>query len=110
METERFKVYSSYRLGRYHMFRTERCWFQQITPVIGADQCVYGCKDVSYTANGLIGSIADRTFADLWYSEETAAWFKAFNPQKRCAAIQCAAFMKNKIYDELVGVHGDAFV
>jgi len=106
-----FKVYSSYRLDPNATKRAcSKCWFQQIVPVIGADQCVYACHNTAYSDKARIGSVRDCTFSDLWFSEETQEWFDAFDAKTRCNGIQCAAEAKNVLYNELVDCHGDNFV
>jgi len=60
------------------------CPIMQIVPVIGADSVVYFCHDKTYTDNGSVGSIKNRSFKDLWFSKETAEKFKAFNPMENC--------------------------
>lgn len=111
IESDVFKVYSSYKIDPNAKTRScSKCWFQQITPVIGADQKVYACKDTSYTSNGCIGSIHDRAFSDLWFAPETKAWFDNFDAKKRCNGIQCAAESKNVFYNELLAAKDDNFV
>jgi len=111
LETEKFRVYSSYRIDKNaQTCLGSRCQFQQVVSVIGADQNVYACNDQSYTATGRIGSIRGQKFSTLWFSAETKAWFEAFDPRERCSSIQCAAAAKNRIYAELVNAGGDNFV
>ena len=111
LETDDFKVYSSYRIDPNAKVRAcSKCYFQQVVPVVGADECVYGCHNVAYTDSGRIGSIAGRKFSDLWFSPETKAWFDAFDAKQRCGGIQCAAEAKNVLYNELINARGDNFV
>lgn len=109
---DRFSVYSSYHLGASAhgtMRPTHRCYFAQMVPVIGADQNCYMCHNVAYSEHGLIGSIKDRRFKDLWYSDETKALFQSFDPRERCLH-QCASDAKNIFIEELLGASQDAFV
>lgn len=108
LETDKFKIFSSYRIDPKVKERPyEKCWFQQVTPVIGADECVYACHNTAYSPQGRVGSFNGRKFSEMWFSQETKAWFDGFNAQKRCNGIQCAADAKNLFYNRLVAVDGD---
>ena len=109
---DRFSVYSSYDLAA-PAHSTERgfhrCFVMETVPVIGADQQVFRCHNTAYSEHGLIGSIKDRRFKDLWFSEETAANFRAFDAATSCRH-QCAAHSKIVFTQELLDASGDAFV
>lgn len=64
----------------------EQCWFSRLCTYIGADQNVYRCCVVSYNHVGLLGSIRERTFRDLWLAPETQRKLRAFNARScpRC--------------------------
>jgi len=70
------------------------CPFMQFQTVIGADQCVYTCHDKAFNENGLLGSIADKSFKDFWFSEENHDRFFAINPSKICNH-HCVAHLRN---------------
>jgi MoaA/NifB/PqqE/SkfB family radical SAM enzyme len=58
----------------------DRCGYQQFTTFIGADCNVYRCCVQAYNERGIVGSVKDRRFRDLWLSDERAesmAMFKA---------------------------------
>lgn len=85
---ERFSIYDTYEndfeLSNIPKRKYSQCYIMQITPVIGADSTVYFCHDKTYTKKGTLGSIKERSFKNLWFSEEAKEIFKKFNPQKRC--------------------------
>jgi MoaA/NifB/PqqE/SkfB family radical SAM enzyme len=83
-----------------------KCPTMQIVPVIAADQMVYGCHNVAYTEHGRIGSIKDRSFKDLWFSQD--AKFD-LNPDRVCTH-QCAAHVKNLFLLDVVSGSQDNFV
>jgi len=87
-EDENFSVYDTYKNDFELTGLDERnylkCYIMQIIPVIGADSVVYFCHDKTYSKNGTIGSIKDRSFKELWFSKEVAEIFKNFNPKKEC--------------------------
>jgi len=49
------------------------CPIKELQVYIGADQNVYTCCTLAYNKRGLIGSIKDQSFKDLWYSVEKDA-------------------------------------
>jgi MoaA/NifB/PqqE/SkfB family radical SAM enzyme len=62
----------------------QRCYIMQTVPVIGADCNVYFCHDKAYSTTGILGSIRDKSFRELWFSPEAAEIFRKFNPQESC--------------------------
>jgi len=71
-----------------------RCPFAQCLTVIAADQNVYTCQDKAYTTSGLLGSIRDRSFRELWFSDELRQRLLALDPSARCRH-HCVAHGKN---------------
>lgn len=51
---------------------------------IGADLNVYTCQDKAYTTSGLIGSVRDRSFVDLWRDADTHRRILSHNPGVAC--------------------------
>jgi len=47
-----------------------RCHYMQVSTVIGADLNVYRCCNTAYSTRGLLGSLVERTFRELWDSQE----------------------------------------
>ena len=99
---ERFAVLNHYHdledrfEKHYHI-----CPFLQFLTVIGADQQVYTCQDKAYTQSGRMGSIADRTFKDFWFSEENQKFLRTFDPSVQCGH-HCVSHAKNlAIHDYL---------
>lgn len=88
--------------------RFSKCYFMQISPAIGADQNVYFCHNKAYDNSGLLGSIKNQSFKELWFSPETEAKFKNFNPRKSCWH-QCSNDEKNRIINEMIAA-GDSRV
>lgn len=113
-EDENFKIYSSYNKHAISKEATQRtynrCPFMETVPAIGADYKVYGCHNQAYSEKGLIGSIKDKRFQEMWFSKETREYFDKFNPKRNCAGIQCAADKKNIIMNEIFETSPDNFV
>lgn len=111
LEDAGFKIYSSYKLQPEMLTRTcSRCYFSQITPVIGADQCLYRCTDVAYTDHGRLASLKGKRLADVWFSDEVRDKLLSFDPRKSCAGHQCKSETKNRLYTEMVEAGSDNFV
>jgi MoaA/NifB/PqqE/SkfB family radical SAM enzyme len=55
-----------------------KCRYMHFTTYIGADMNVYVCCTNSYSRRGLIGSLANCTFSELWNSAQKRAYFEEF--------------------------------
>ena len=86
-----------------------RCFFMQTVPVVGADQKVYACHNKAYDHTGCIGSIADKRFKELWFSDEAKRFFETLNPQEACRH-QCANDSKNRNIMNLITASLDNFI
>jgi len=112
LQTDDFKVYSSYNLTDAQHGKTRnhhRCYFLQITPSIGADLGVYGCHNVSYSKHGLLGSLKNQSFKTFWFSEDAKKAMEALDPIKVCGH-QCAAHHKNDLIANILDAGDDHFV
>jgi radical SAM protein with 4Fe4S-binding SPASM domain len=108
---DNFEVFDSYWINPEQLFRSYHlCRYQQVVPVIAADCNVYSCHNTAYTDYGLIGSIRDQSFRELWFSKAVRQRFATFDPTCHCQGIQCANDTKNKILDEAINSYGDNFV
>jgi MoaA/NifB/PqqE/SkfB family radical SAM enzyme len=105
LESENFEIEESYR--RYFLTSGKnerdytRCLFSQVLPVIGADLNVYFCHNKAYDNKGIIGSIKDKSFKEMWFSDETKKRFEEFNPKEECKH-ECTNDDKNKLYHEMI--------
>lgn len=66
--------------GRNYNF----CGIKDYVTVIAANSKIYYCHDKAYLSQGEIGDILDRSFKEVWFSEETTRKFAQFNPQEVC--------------------------
>ncbi|MEK0346451.1 MAG: SPASM domain-containing protein, partial [Nitrosopumilus sp.] len=71
------------------------CSIKELQCYVGADQKVYLCCTLSYNEKGLIGSIHDKSFRELWQSNEKISLFSEHNPRKMCKH-QCIYKNKNE--------------
>ncbi|MSN25204.1 MAG: radical SAM protein [Geobacter sp.] len=82
--TSDFEIFDSYHT-QLDTFEKPYTWcpYLQISPVIGADLNVYSCHDKAYNLEeGMLGSIRDRTFKELWNSDKNR--FFKIDPSKVC--------------------------
>lgn len=86
-----------------------RCLYMQTVPVVGADLNVYACHNTAYSEHGKIGSIAHRSFRDLWFSPEAKAVFDGLNPSAVCNH-ECANHSKVELFNQLANASSDNFV
>ncbi len=87
-EEDGFTVYDTYKndfeLTGIDKRLYSKCYVMQIIPVIGADSIVYFCHDKTNAKNGILGSIKNKSFKELWFSNKVKEIFKNFNPKKEC--------------------------
>lgn len=90
LSDDRFRVFNL--LGdrisdlKQHRPDYDFCGVQHLTTYIGADLNVYRCCNTAYNQRGLIGSIRDRRFKDLWKSVAKEQDFASFDARgcERC--------------------------
>jgi len=82
------------------------CPFLQFLTVIGADSRVYSCQDKAYTEGGLLGSIAERSFKEFWYSPENHTRLYGIDPSRSCRH-HCVAHQKNVVLSEFLSTDTD---
>ncbi|CCO23458.1 radical SAM protein [Maridesulfovibrio hydrothermalis] len=106
-----FEVFDSYhRLDEKFDKNYDWCPYQQILPIIGADQRVYSCQDKAYNLDcGVLGSIKDQRFKTFWF-DGVEKFFK-INPSCDCNH-HCVSNGKNMLIHEYLGADPDhlAFV
>jgi MoaA/NifB/PqqE/SkfB family radical SAM enzyme len=62
------------------------CGYERLVTYVGGDQNIYRCCVYSYNDHGLLGSVADKSFRDLWFSAEVRAKLETFDARscQRC--------------------------
>lgn len=110
LQTENFAVYDTFEddfnFASVGKRGYTRCPIMQIVSNIGADSTVYFCLDKSYSNSGVLGSIKERSFRDLWFSKEAKKIFETFNPQQSCMH-HCTADLKNMFILSALGCYGE---
>jgi len=110
LQTDTFKVYSSYNLDHLSERPYTKCYMNQVVPVIGADLNIYTCHNGAYQPNHIIGSIKDKLFSEVWFSPETRELFNAFDPCTTCNNMQCASDNKNILIRDILDCKNDNFI
>lgn len=62
----------------------EKCYINRIFCVIAADCNVYFCHDKAYVKSGIVGSIRQKSFKELWFDPEIIKRYEEFNPCVEC--------------------------
>lgn len=83
-----FKIYDKYSshfdFSTKHYRTYNKCILMQIGAIIGADSCIYLCHDKAYDSYGLLGNLKEKSFKEIWLSDETRKFFNTFNPIEKC--------------------------
>ncbi len=102
LDDERFRVFDKLidpdddNEARSYSKDYRRCVFAECLTVIAADLNVYTCQDKAYTEAGLLGSLEETSFRELWAAEETRARLRAVDPSCDCRH-HCVAHDKNML-------------
>ena len=108
-QDENFNVFDTYQGDFSGASVSERgynrCYVMQTVPVIAANCNVYFCHYKAYASNGILGSIKERSFKDLWFSEEAAEIFRKFDPSEHCRH-NCANDSKNILVNSALDSYG----
>lgn len=80
-----------------------KCHIKEIFTVIGADCKVYYCHQRAYTERGTVGDLAEMSFKELWFSEETTKKFREMKPEEECN-FRCAFEERNQLLESLVNM------
>ena len=87
-KSSNFKVINMYEsdfdqravFGRNYDF----CGIKDFVTVVAANSKIYYCHDKAYLSTGRIGDISERSFKDVWFSDEVTKRFAEFNPKEIC--------------------------
>lgn len=60
------------------------CGIKDYVTVIAANSKLYYCHDKAYLSQGEIGDISQKSFKEVWFSDETTRKFREFNPKQIC--------------------------
>lgn len=107
LEDDTFKVINKYEgdfdtamvfARRYH-----RCYISNLVTTIAADCKVYFCHDKAYVSSGIVGDLKERSFKELWFSDEVVKRYQEFDAQKECQH-HCVYDDRNILLNTLYGL------
>ena len=84
----------------------DKCYVNRIFTVIAADCKVYFCHDKAYVKEGVVGDLRERSFKDLWFSEEIIKRYQEFNPQNECHH-HCVYDDRNELLNTFYSLDGN---
>ncbi len=94
---EVFSVYNLFSNRVYNLAEAnpeyKQCCYQQVTTYIGGDLNVYRCCNTSYSEQGLLGSLKQQRFADLWESQAKRAAIENFDAR---GCVRCMFNAQNR--------------
>lgn len=79
------------------------CGIKDYVTVIAANSKIYYCHDKAYLSQGEVGDISQKSFREVWFSEETTQKFHAFNPQQICQH-HCVYDDRNELLNHFYGL------
>ena len=107
LEDYRFRIIDKYSNdialeGEYEK-EYSHCYIQKFFAVIAADSKVYRCHQRAYTKAGEIGDLAEQSFKEIWYSQETIDEADRFNPRSECK-FRCAFDERNRLLNDFMNI------
>lgn len=64
---------------KYH-----KCYINNLVTTIAADCKVYFCHDKAYVSSGIVGDLKEKSFKELWFSDEVIKRYQEFDAMKEC--------------------------
>lgn len=107
LENDTFKVINKYEgdfdtamvfARQYH-----KCYISNLVTTIAADCKVYFCHDKAYVSSGIVGDLKDKSFKEVWFSDEVARRYQEFDAQKECQH-HCVYDDRNILLNALYGL------
>lgn len=80
------------------------CYTCRLVTVIGADQKIYFCHTRCYDSYAEVGDLRERSFRDVWVSEDTKNRIRGLSPQRDCKNI-CVYEARNKLIQAYLDVN-----
>ncbi len=75
------------------------CGYERLVTYVGGDQNVYRCCVYSYNNHGFLGTVADKRFKDMWFSEDVRQKLDTFDAR---SCERCQFNDRNRFIDYLV--------
>ena len=100
LEDESFAIFNNYENDWQDKHLTTQpfstCYVCKLVTVIAADQKVYLCHTRAYDSSAVVGDLRDKTFKELWFSEEARRFLSSVNPKTDCKNF-CAYQTRNEL-------------
>ena len=90
-----------YRYDKILLF--ENCYTCKLVTVIAADSCLYACHTRAYDKNAFIGNLKEKSFKEVWQSDETQKRLTLINPANDCKNF-CAYEDRNMIIESYLKI------
>lgn len=88
LESDSFRVINKYEgdFDTAMVFHRQysKCYISNLVTTIAADSKVYFCHDKAYVSSGIVGSLTDMSFKQLWFSDEVVKRYQEFDAQVEC--------------------------
>lgn len=84
----------------------ERCYFCELTTIIGADCKVYLCQTRAYDSQAELCDISGQSLKNAWFSSTTTERIRRLLPKRDCRSL-CIYESKNKMLDQYFNVDAD---
>lgn len=105
LTAERFHIIDKYTgdmlLEENFQKAYRKCYICQLFTVVAADQKVYLCHQRAYMPEGYIGDISDKSFKDLWFSEDTTKRLEEMDASENCP-FRCAFEERNVLLNDIM--------
>lgn len=107
LEDEKFKIINKYEgdfdtamvfARQYHA-----CYISNLVTTIAADCKVYFCHDKAYVSSGIVGDLKEKSFKELWFSEDVIRRYREFDAMKECKH-HCVYDDRNILLNTLYGL------
>lgn len=107
LEDKNFRIVDKYSndLAMDNAYRKEykRCFIQELFAVIAADSKVYRCHQRAYMKEGEIGSLLEKSFKDIWYSQKTIENVRQYDAYEGCQ-FRCAFDERNILLNDFLNM------
>lgn len=110
LESDSFQIINNYEndwMGRDFITQPfPICYICRLVTVIAADQKVYLCHDRAYESQAVVADIKDKSFREVWYSEETRSKLLKVDPRQECKYF-CVYKERNELIQAYLDVNYD---
>ncbi len=107
LENESFRIVDKYTddmaMTNSFVKSYKRCVMQEFFTVIAADSKVYRCHQRAYMKSGFLGDLLEKSFREIWFSEETVKLVREYNACQQCR-FRCAFDERNILLNDFLNI------